>query len=80
MDSVVRIDTGPDGKIIKVEDRWNNKMPDGALSQVRGALRDSYSAGAAALADALRQAAVSVFCTVAPWWPFEVRVASWGVV
>ncbi|KAH6697337.1 hypothetical protein F5X68DRAFT_272304 [Plectosphaerella plurivora] len=33
MNSIVRIDTGPDGKIIKVEDRWNNKIPEGALAQ-----------------------------------------------
>lgn len=31
--SVVRIFVGPDGKIDKVEDRWNDKLPDGPISQ-----------------------------------------------
>lgn len=33
MDSVVSIETGPEGKIIKVQDRWNNKLPEGVLAQ-----------------------------------------------
>lgn len=34
MDSVVRIDVGPDGKITRVDDRWNDNMPEGAVAQV----------------------------------------------
>ncbi|EON98215.1 hypothetical protein UCRPA7_6256 [Phaeoacremonium minimum UCRPA7] len=33
IDSVVKIFLGADGKIEKVEDRWNNSLPDGAVSQ-----------------------------------------------
>ncbi|EGY21100.1 uncharacterized protein VDAG_02624 [Verticillium dahliae VdLs.17] len=33
MDSVVRIDVGPDGKITRVDDRWNDNMPEGAVAQ-----------------------------------------------
>lgn len=34
MNSVVRIFVGQDGKIEKVEDRWNGKLPEGAISDV----------------------------------------------
>lgn len=34
MNSVVRIFLGADGKIEKVEDRWNGKLPEGAFSEV----------------------------------------------
>ncbi|KAM0326143.1 hypothetical protein ACHAQA_006737 [Verticillium albo-atrum] len=33
MDSIVRIDVGPDGKIVKVEDRWNDNIPEGVVAQ-----------------------------------------------
>ncbi|CAJ2503349.1 Uu.00g107430.m01.CDS01 [Anthostomella pinea] len=33
IDSVVRIHVGNDGKIDKVEDRWNNKLPEGSISE-----------------------------------------------
>lgn len=32
--SIVRIWLGEDGKIEKVEDRWNNKLPEGGISEV----------------------------------------------
>ena len=34
MESVVRIHVAEDGKIEKVEDRWNDKLPEGAISEV----------------------------------------------
>ncbi|KAI1398373.1 hypothetical protein F4819DRAFT_489630 [Hypoxylon fuscum] len=34
IDSVVRIHVGQDGQIDKVEDRWNDKLPEGAVSEV----------------------------------------------
>ncbi|KAH8648494.1 hypothetical protein BX600DRAFT_442783 [Xylariales sp. PMI_506] len=34
INSVVRIHVGDDGKIDRVEDRWNDKLPDGAVSDV----------------------------------------------
>lgn len=34
MDSKVKIHVGSDGKIDKVEDRWNDNLPDGGLSEV----------------------------------------------
>jgi len=33
MESVVQIEVGDDGKIVKVNDKWNNNLPDGAFSQ-----------------------------------------------
>ncbi|KAI1372518.1 hypothetical protein F4677DRAFT_449419 [Hypoxylon crocopeplum] len=33
IDSVVRIHIGQDGKIDKVEDRWNDKLPEGTVSE-----------------------------------------------
>lgn len=73
MKSVVSITTGHDGKIVRVEDRWNNKIPQGALAEVRSAVRGSYWEGAMALAGVVRQTGVTAFCAVAWWWPFEVR-------
>ncbi|KAI1100026.1 hypothetical protein F4804DRAFT_348925 [Jackrogersella minutella] len=32
INSVIRIDVGQDGKIRKVEDRWNDKLPEGMVS------------------------------------------------
>jgi len=34
MDSIVKIYVGSDGKIEKVEDKWNGKLPEGAFSEV----------------------------------------------
>jgi hypothetical protein len=34
MDSIVKIHVGSDGKIDKVEDRWNGKLPEGPISEV----------------------------------------------
>jgi len=34
MDSIVKIFIGSDGKIEKVEDKWNGKLPEGAFSEV----------------------------------------------
>ena len=34
MDSVVNVHVGDDGKIEMVEDRWNDKLPDGPISLV----------------------------------------------
>ncbi|KAF7560229.1 hypothetical protein G7046_g3939 [Stylonectria norvegica] len=34
MDSVVRIHVGADGRIDRVEDRWNDSLPQGAVAQV----------------------------------------------
>lgn len=34
MNSVVRIWLGEDGRIEKVEDRWNDKLPEGGISEV----------------------------------------------
>jgi len=33
MDSIIRITLGADGKIDKVEDRWNDKLPEGSVSE-----------------------------------------------
>lgn len=34
INSVVRIHVGPDGKIAKVEDKWNGTLPEGPISEV----------------------------------------------
>ncbi|KAL0938074.1 uncharacterized protein CTRU02_207805 [Colletotrichum truncatum] len=70
MDSLVQIEVGDDGKIVKVNDKWNNELPDGAFSQVRVALDESYFTAALAIAKLLREVGVVVFCRVSLWWPF----------
>lgn len=39
MDSIIRITLGADGKIDKVEDRWNDKLPEGSVSEVSSTSR-----------------------------------------
>lgn len=34
INSIVRISIGQDGKIERVEDRWNDKLPEGGISEV----------------------------------------------
>ncbi|PHH66335.1 hypothetical protein CDD81_7390 [Ophiocordyceps australis] len=41
IDSVVRIHVAPDGRIEKVEDRWNDELPEGAVSQALRKLNGS---------------------------------------
>jgi len=38
VDSVVNVYVRDDGKISKVEDKWNGKLPDGPISEVGGML------------------------------------------
>jgi len=38
--SVVRIHVGEDGKIEKVEDKWNGSLPEGAVSEVSISISD----------------------------------------
>ncbi|OHE99322.1 hypothetical protein CORC01_05363 [Colletotrichum orchidophilum] len=70
MESVVQIQVGDDGKIVKVSDRWNNNLPEGAFSQVRNALHVSVVKAAKTLAWILGQTGVAVFCRVSLWRPF----------
>lgn len=43
MSSRVKIHVDADGKIEKVEDRWNDKLPDGPVSEVSLSSSPSYS-------------------------------------
>ncbi|KAI1872177.1 uncharacterized protein JN550_003896 [Neoarthrinium moseri] len=66
MDSVVKIHVGSDGKIEKVEDKWNGKLPEGGISEVRW------------LPFEIVRVVVGVgldwgwwaFCAASWWWPF----------
>ncbi|KAL1863024.1 hypothetical protein Daus18300_008180 [Diaporthe australafricana] len=72
MDSVVRIHVGGDGKIEKVEDRWNGELPSGAISDVSNPGNWTLSPFAAARW-ALRtgsDVAWWAFCTLSWWSPF----------
>lgn len=68
IDSVVRIDVGEDGKITKVQDRWNNQLPEGPISEVRNAIVGASQAILGVFMGLL----FGIFCKVAWWWPFEV--------
>lgn len=82
MNSVVRIHMGQDGKIEKVEDRWNGKLPEGAISDVsRHPENGQMSGGGWALSPfAVIRWAVTVgkdvgwwaFCELSWWSPFLV--------
>ncbi|KDN63405.1 hypothetical protein CSUB01_11904 [Colletotrichum sublineola] len=67
MESVVQIEVGDDGKIVKVNDKWNNNLPDGAFSQVRDSLQVSFLTAARTLAWLASQAGVAVFCRISGW-------------
>ena len=47
MDSIIRITLGADGKIDKVEDRWNDKLPEGSVSEVSSTSRSTSKHGTA---------------------------------
>ncbi|WDK23624.1 hypothetical protein CGRA01v4_14916 [Colletotrichum graminicola] len=70
MESVVQIEVGDDGKIVKVNDKWNNNLPDGAFSQVRDSVQVSFLTAARTLAWLASQAGVAVFCRVSQWRVF----------
>lgn len=78
MNSVVRIYVGSDGKIDKVEDRWNGELPSGAIIDVSSPRSWTLSPFAAA-GWAMRtgsDVAWWAFCTFSWWSPFLVGVAS----
>lgn len=77
VDSIIKIHLGADGKIEKLEDRWNGDLPDGAVSNVSAPL----SARGLSLNPfvwvrwALRtgsQTAWWALCTLSWWLPFLV--------
>lgn len=90
MNSVVRIFLGADGKIEKLEDRWNGKLPDGAISDVSDKQhippvgQDSHDGSSGrgsgwipspfALARWIGDVAWWGFCTFSWWSPFLVGV------
>lgn len=89
MNSVVRIFLGADGKVDKVEDRWNGKLPEGAISDVssdddrvspvvgregRGGGGSGWIPSPFALARRVGDVAWWGFCTFSWWSPFLVGV------
>ena len=73
MNSVVNISIGAGGKIDKVEDRWNDKLPDGSISEVSSIseFEDEKTERQSTIArvwEALSSTAWSTFCQVS-WWP-----------
>lgn len=76
VNSVVRIFLGQDGKIEKVEDRWNGTLPEGAISDVsqrsQGSLLNPLAV-ARWTAKAGSDMAWWAFCNLSWWSPFLVR-------
>lgn len=87
MNSIVKIYLSADGKIEKVEDRWNGKLPEGAISDVSengpppdGGEGDGGRAWVGLSPFALTRWAVGkgsdvawwLFCTFSWWSPFLV--------
>ncbi|KAI2615307.1 hypothetical protein GGR54DRAFT_642327 [Hypoxylon sp. NC1633] len=70
INSVIRIHVGGDGKIDKVEDRWNDKLPEGTVSEV------SFPLASIPIRSLRHMAVVSVdwgwwaFCHASWWQPF----------
>lgn len=89
MNSVVRVFVDPEGKIEKLEDRWNGKLPEGAISDVSAHASPGGGGGGSGgggawvlgLPFALARWAVRTggdvawwtFCTFSWWSPFLVR-------
>lgn len=94
MNSVVSIFVGQDGKIEKVEDKWNGKLPDGAVSDVSTDASNvpqdgQMSAGGWSLhplavvrwaVTAGRDVGWWAFCELSWWSPFLVGGSLWVVV
>lgn len=83
VDSLIKIHLGADGKIEKVEDRWNGDLPEGAVSSVSGSSSSSSSSSqggwslspfvwARWLLRTGSQTAWWAFCTFSWWSPFLV--------
>lgn len=84
MNSVVAVHIAADGKIDRVEDRWNGKLPEGAVSDVSDSSSPGESGGGGAwripsLFALVRWAVRTggdvawwTFCTVSWWSPFLV--------
>lgn len=77
MNSVVRIHVGADGKIEKVEDRWNGELPSGAISDVSNPSNWTLSpfAGVRWAVRTGSDVAWWAFCTFSWWSPFLVGAA-----
>lgn len=77
MNSVVRIHVGQDGKIDKVEDRWNGELPSGAISDVSNPRNWTLNPLVAARWAIRTGSDVAwwAFCTFSWWSPFLVRTA-----
>lgn len=73
MDSKVKIYTGSDGKIEKVEDRWNDNLPEGGISEVSRRLFRLPFTAARAVVDFGVGVVWWAFCTASWLWPFMVR-------
>lgn len=78
MNSVVRIHVGSDGKIEKLEDRWNGELPSGAISDVSNPRNWTLSPFTAARWAVRTGSDVAwwAFCTFSWWSPFLVGAAS----
>lgn len=75
MNSVVKVFIGEDGKVERLEDRWNGKLPEGAISDVSSAEeKGGWSPFALVWWGVAvgRDVAWSTFCTVSWWSPFLV--------
>lgn len=77
VNSLIKIYLGSDGKIEKLEDRWNGNLPEGAVSNVSGSSSErGWSLSPFVWARwALRtgsQVAWRAFCTFSWWSPFLV--------
>lgn len=72
VDSVVKIHLGADGKIDRLEDRWDGDLPDGAVSNVSALNLINPVAWARWTVRTGGQAAWWAFCTCSWWLPFLV--------
>ncbi|ETS81684.1 hypothetical protein PFICI_06686 [Pestalotiopsis fici W106-1] len=70
MDSRVKIHVGADGKIEKVEDRWNDNLPEGGISEVSSRVLVLPLTAARALVGLGAGVVWWAFCTVSWSWPF----------
>ncbi|KAK3372661.1 hypothetical protein B0H63DRAFT_485437 [Podospora didyma] len=76
--SRVRIYVGDDGKIERVEDRWNDKLPEGAISEVRLAAGASSISREEIRADRDNFALLAVLLRLC-FWPLDLALWMLGV-
>jgi hypothetical protein len=74
VESKVKIWTGQDGSIERVEDKWDGKLPEGSISEVRALFGVWPVALVGGAVGGVLEWGWGMFVRGCWWWPFLVRL------